>query len=164
MPTQTRDAVDTAPAELLTDEVKSQLQEAIKTVSEKQLREFVAELARKEPAAERELVKMLLVPRSKRKRADEVQSRWMACANCRVEYDVGEDRKAGECQYHPGELEPDYEAFVDDDYDETTIESEELMQEFPENYNWTCCGEDGTVEGCIAGKHVHGGESKKRKR
>ncbi|KZT54048.1 hypothetical protein CALCODRAFT_500388 [Calocera cornea HHB12733] len=106
MPATTRKVETPAAAAVpFTKESKDQLQQAIKTVSEERLRNVVAELVRKEPGAEKELMKALVVSRRKRKRGDEaleLLSRWETCANCKVEFDVGEERVEKECRYHDG--------------------------------------------------------------
>ncbi|KZO97345.1 hypothetical protein CALVIDRAFT_536362 [Calocera viscosa TUFC12733] len=165
MPTVTRQKAQSSAADSVpfTKDAKEQLRRAIKTVSEERLREIVTELASKEPIVEKELMKTLVVSGNKRKigiGATDLLSRWETCANCAKEFDVGEERKGKECHYHSGNLEPDYNAFGDDDEDPNT---EWYRKEYPENFNWSCCGEDGTTEGCVASTHEAGGMQKKRK-
>ncbi|EJT98216.1 hypothetical protein DACRYDRAFT_118936 [Dacryopinax primogenitus] len=137
------------PAEPTKNGVTNQLQEAIKTVSEKRLREIVVELVQTEPVVERALTK-LLASSGKRK------SRLTTCPRCQVEYEIGENGEYGQCLYHPGELIPDWTALEGYDYDETTIELDKMKRDFPELYKWACCGDDGSAEGCQSGTHVHG--------
>ncbi len=66
---------------------------------------------------------------------------------------------------HPGDTEPDYDMFVDHDEDcHGTIDSAEMREEFPENFKYTCCDQDGLSEGCKTGRHVESKAMYKRPR
>jgi hypothetical protein len=67
--------------------------------------------------------------------------------------------KNGTCVYHDGYLEVVDDPDVWPDHDEDChgrIDSTELRCDFPENYTWSCCGEDGNQIGCIEGEHRSG--------
>ena len=69
-----------------------------------------------------------------------------------MEFDTGYRDIAND---HSGETEPDYDMFVDHDEDcHGVIDSEEMREDFPENFKYTCCGQDGTSEGCRKGRHI----------
>lgn len=64
-----------------------------------------------------------------------------------------------------GELEPDYEMFVDHDENcHGTIDSSEMREEFPENFFYNCCDQDGLSKGCKTGRHVEESITYKRPR
>ncbi|EIM90952.1 uncharacterized protein STEHIDRAFT_49753 [Stereum hirsutum FP-91666 SS1] len=134
------------------EETRPQLLDAIQTVPEQRLRQLVTNLVYTLPAAEQALTDELVVVR---KRTREVASRWEVCDHCDEEFDVGTKRRQGECQYHPGDLEVNYEAFVDWDPDcHGPEDTPQNRRDFPENFQWNCCDEDGTVRGCEKGVHV----------
>jgi len=168
MPPKTRKAAPpTIDPETFTDDEKYHLQQAIKTVSEERLRELIGKLVRTEPGAEKELMKALVVTMKKRKRGTDVESlsRWETCAQCEVEYDVGEGREEGECRWHPGTLDPNWDLFEDiyTSDEASYVDTPETREDMPESFVWTCCKEDGTVEeGCQVGKHTPGGQKKRK--
>lgn len=54
-----------------------------------------------------------------------------------------------------GDLEADYERFVDWDEDvHGPMDSQENRRQYPENFVWSCCEKDGLVEGCTTGTHI----------
>jgi hypothetical protein len=58
---------------------------------------------------------------------------------------------------NPGETEPDEESDFWADHDEDIhgiIDSDELREQYPEGYVWTCCGKKGDEEGCELDVHV----------
>lgn len=64
-----------------------------------------------------------------------------------------------------GELEPDYDMFVDHDEDcHGTIDSAEMREDFPENFKYDCCDGDGLSKGCRTGRHVEEKTTYKRPR
>lgn len=75
---------------------------------------------------------------------------------------AGQDKPANN---RSGELEPDYEMFVDHDEDcHGRIDSSDMREQFPENFMYTCCDEDGLSEGCKTGRHVEENITYKRPR
>jgi hypothetical protein len=78
---------------------KTQLQDAIASVSETRLRAIIAKLALSNPAIENALIPELVATKPKRKHA---VSRWEMCAHCDEEFDVSEERDEEECVYHSG--------------------------------------------------------------
>ena len=63
----------------------------------------------------------------------------------------------------PGELEANYDAFVDWDEDvHGEIDTRENRRSYPENFIWTCCDRDGTQPGCVSAEHEPG-EGRKRR-
>ncbi|KAL1949269.1 hypothetical protein VTO73DRAFT_8150 [Trametes versicolor] len=80
--------------------------------------------------------------------------RWQICANCEEEYDAGAVRQAGECNYHTGRLEMNYDAWPDWDEDvHGEMDTAENRRLYPENFTWSCCGCDGTELGCVENEH-----------
>jgi len=99
------------------------------------------------------------------KLAPKLVQRWEVCEHCDQEYDVGIPNEHGECLYHDGDLECNYDAF--EDWDERChgpMDSSANRREYPENFVWNCCDGDGTTEGCIEDVHKPGGSRKKRAR
>lgn len=61
-----------------------------------------------------------------------------------------------------GILEVDYEAFADHDEDcHGPMDTDENRRQFPGNFIWSCCEEDGASEGCLKAPHTVG--NKKRR-
>lgn len=81
--------------------------------------------------------------------------RFAKCDHCGQEYDAL-DNDEESCEWHEGELECDYDhaAWGLWDTEWGPIDSEENQEAFPERFKWSCCGEDGTIDGCKYGKHV----------
>jgi hypothetical protein len=53
-------------------------------------------------------------------------------------------------------MEPDYESSFWADHDENchgTIDTEDMREEYPEGFTWTCCDKLGTEEGCTLSRH-----------
>ncbi|KAH9902833.1 hypothetical protein C8Q73DRAFT_785467 [Cubamyces lactineus] len=170
----------------LDDASRTQLHVAIATTSEERVREAFAALVDSLPAVTERVFQMLVATRpvapgereqeglgesgaagSSRQQARErvvMVPRWLVCANCREEYDAGTERQPDECNYHSGELEANYDAFVDWDEDvHGEIDTRENRRSYPENFNWTCCDRDGTQPGCVSAEHEPG-ERRKRAR
>ncbi|KII89662.1 hypothetical protein PLICRDRAFT_158759 [Plicaturopsis crispa FD-325 SS-3] len=148
---------------------RTQLHVAIATVPETRLREIVAKLVDTIPAVGNAFLKELVTKRAHTElRAGCSRSpvpRWEICANCEEEYDMSVEREDDECCYHPGQLKVNYESF--EDWDEDVHGPEDTPQnrrDFPENFNWTCCGENGMSDGCEVGEHVTGGPRPKKRR
>ncbi|KAK5951263.1 hypothetical protein OHC33_007681 [Knufia fluminis] len=77
------------------------------------------------------------------------------CANCGELLTGSDANEAGECTYHDGELEPNYDAFPDHDEEiHGRIDCEEMRVEFPDRFNWDCCDGTSKVDGCKKGRHV----------
>lgn len=88
------------------------------------------------------------------------------CVQCEISFDP-DDNNVKECQYHNGELEPDYESDVWAGHDEMchgTIDSDFCRNECPEGFVWTCCDKRGDEEGCKLGRHEADPERNKRRR
>ncbi|OBZ72362.1 hypothetical protein A0H81_07844 [Grifola frondosa] len=125
----------------LDDTAREQLRIAIATVSGARLRAVVIALAERIPAAEHALFEELVaMKRNKEKTTTEPVPRWEVCVNCDEEFDMGTHRVAGECRYHSGDLEADYDSFVD--WDESChgpIDTPANRRSYPENFTWNCC-------------------------
>ncbi|KJZ77596.1 hypothetical protein HIM_02773 [Hirsutella minnesotensis 3608] len=77
------------------------------------------------------------------------------CVRCDEVFNTN-DRDDEACEYHDGHLEVDDESDFWADHDEMchgTIDTEEMRKEYPEGFIWTCCGEDGTSDGCLRAMH-----------
>lgn len=169
------------------DESLAQLLAAIETVSEARLRSILANLIDTNDAVQRALFnELVIVPaqhqEQKRRRAEPVVSRYVACANCDEEFDIGQEREEGECRYHPGQsrafsfgiihcthtggfsgdLSVDYESFVDWDEDcHGPMDTSSNRREYPENFLWSCCDRDGTTPGCVSNEHTVGNKRRR---
>lgn len=64
----------------------------------------------------------------------------------------------GNCIYHDGHLDVDYDDDFWADHDEChgDIDSMELRNKFPEGYTWDCCNQRGDVDGCKSEWHQTG--------
>lgn len=61
-----------------------------------------------------------------------------------------------------GELEVNYEAFVDHDEGcHGPMDSADNRRAYPENFDWSCCDATGDAIGCVRGMHEAG---RKRRR
>ncbi|KAL7784098.1 cytochrome P450 [Trichoderma ceciliae] len=61
-----------------------------------------------------------------------------------------------ECRYHSGQLEVDWHGDFWADHDENChgiIDMDEMREEYPEGFVWTCCNKEGGEEGCRSGRH-----------
>ncbi|KAL7932100.1 hypothetical protein V8C35DRAFT_308482 [Trichoderma chlorosporum] len=76
------------------------------------------------------------------------------CVQCDLAFDPSSTTK--DCSYHNGELEVDYDGDFWADHDEDchgTIDTDEMREEFPEGFQWTCCNLSGDADGCQLGRH-----------
>ncbi|KAK6336988.1 hypothetical protein TWF718_009775 [Orbilia javanica] len=89
------------------------------------------------------------------------------CVRCGEVYELGgedgdEDEGGEGCWYHWGNRHVDIESEV---WEGMAMEivggcgdwegyEEGVLEEFAEGFRWDCCDEDGTVEGCVWGRHV----------
>ncbi|KIJ96504.1 hypothetical protein K443DRAFT_682295 [Laccaria amethystina LaAM-08-1] len=136
----------------LNEETRTQLRNAISTVSESRLREMLKTFVGTELAVEAALTKELITVR---RDTHAVVPRWETCATCGVEYDINLPRGNDECTFHPGVLAVDAK---------TSDEGPQGPSDGVENLKWTCCGKDGGSVGCVRGEHKPSEPSKKRKR
>jgi len=170
----------------LDDLQNSQLQIAIATTPELRLREILAAAVLKDPEIGLALFKELVAPRGRnlfdefsddgieRTRPDDEQphpqpqnlvTRWQVCLNCNDDYDASTPRVMGECVYHPGDLEVNEEEFVDhDERCHGPMDTKANRRDFPENFTWNCCQNNGRADGCEEDRHQPGGSKKKRAR
>lgn len=64
-----------------------------------------------------------------------------------------------------GKLEVDWDVWEDHDEDvHGEMDPEELRREFPVNYTYSCCDEDGTAGGCQTTRHKQKEQVSKRAR
>ncbi|KAK3370838.1 hypothetical protein B0T24DRAFT_627174 [Lasiosphaeria ovina] len=88
------------------------------------------------------------------------------CVQCEEAFDEAHNT-AKDCQYHNGELEPDYDSDFWADHDENChgiIDSDFCRKEYPEGFVWTCCDRVGTEDGCEFGRHESDPKRNKRHR
>ncbi|RDW85422.1 hypothetical protein BP5796_03747 [Coleophoma crateriformis] len=84
-----------------------------------------------------------------------MRPRYAACENCKKEFDVTDNHR-GDCVWHPGSKEPDYESDFWADHDENChgiIDQLGDEPEYDEGFLWSCCEESGSVKGCMKTKH-----------
>jgi len=140
---------------------RAKLHAAIFNVSEQRLRQVVADMMDTIPGVDSALAKEFLTLKRK---SQLMGQRWEKCANCDDEFDVSTEREHDECNFHPGELNLDEASFVD--WDEDThgpMDTPSNRREYPENFKWSCCGNDGLSEGCVTGQHEIAVPQKKRR-
>ncbi|KAJ7056705.1 hypothetical protein C8F01DRAFT_1086991 [Mycena amicta] len=132
----------------------AQLQAAVSTAPEARLRLVLTRLVARNAAVRRALAKDLLTVNAPAPATvARVVPRWETCENCRESYDVNAQDNE-ECVFHPGDLEVDYEKFVDWDEDcHGPMDSRGNRRDYPENFTWSCCDADGTAPGCVNGRH-----------
>ncbi|KAL0945387.1 hypothetical protein HGRIS_000881 [Hohenbuehelia grisea] len=147
---------------VLDESTRAQLHVAIASVSELRLRQVMALVVDSMPEAEL-LVARQLVTMRKRKHARPVP-RFEECVNCGEEFDLQEQREEEECKFHPGSMQVDEESFADhDEACHGPMDTEQNRLDFPENFLWTCCDDDGNSEGCVQGFHSSEGLQKRRR-
>ncbi|KAK4152401.1 hypothetical protein C8A00DRAFT_16291 [Chaetomidium leptoderma] len=78
------------------------------------------------------------------------------CLNCKQAYNEAQNA-ANACHYHSGiiEINHDSEAWVDCWGDEIH-DSEEMREDLPEGFMWSCCEKDMDAPGCMRGSHKQG--------
>ncbi|KAF8969099.1 hypothetical protein BDZ97DRAFT_1654046 [Flammula alnicola] len=145
----------------LNAETRAQLQTAIATVSETRLRQLLKALVETEVMVEATLTRELV---TLKRGTQDIVPRWEVCVHCDEEFDINILREDSECIFHPGELVASEMSFVDWDSDtHGPIDTPENRDQYPENFTWTCCEEDGRSSGCVRGEHKPA-VSRKRKR
>ncbi|OAX81482.1 hypothetical protein ACJ72_04177 [Emergomyces africanus] len=83
----------------------------------------------------------------------ELRARYAICENCDKEFDILNNPEDS-CYYHPEESVPNYDFF--EDHDENIhgiIDSDELREDFPDGYNYECCGGTGFDTPCTVDRH-----------
>ncbi|KAJ5729098.1 uncharacterized protein N7483_003606 [Penicillium malachiteum] len=82
------------------------------------------------------------------------------CQNCEKEFETDKNSSTA-CRYHPRRSEPTDEMYVDtwgaEQY-EFEIDSEAMREDFPENFEFTCCSATlkDNPHGCGVGLHIDG--------
>lgn len=87
----------------LNQETRTQLRQAIATVSEARLRRLLNTLLETDQAVEIALTRELVTVKRENKT---VVPRWATCANCDEDFDVNLGQGEDECVFHPGMLTP----------------------------------------------------------
>ena len=85
----------------LNEETRSQLQNAISTVSETRLRQLLKFLVETDKTVEAALTRELV---TLKRGTQKIVPRWEACRNCEKEFDTNTIREDTECDFHPGQL------------------------------------------------------------
>ncbi|KAF4974375.1 hypothetical protein FZEAL_8707 [Fusarium zealandicum] len=86
------------------------------------------------------------------------------CVQCDETFTSG-DNNDKECAYHWGELEVDDSRDFWADHDENChgiIDTEEMRDEYPEGFIWSCCDQLGNTTGCKFGRHESHPDKSKR--
>ncbi|KAG7090026.1 hypothetical protein E1B28_011647 [Marasmius oreades] len=145
---------------VINEHSRAQLRAALKTVPTTRLQEILMALIEQIPAVERAMTKEFVVSRAKalkrhREEDDESEPEHVErCTKCHREYDAAVEPENGACSFHPGNMEPNRGMFVDWDEDvHGPIDCEKTRKEYPANFSWSCCEEDGVSSGCV--KTVH---------
>lgn len=152
----------------LNEETRSQLQNAISTVSEKRLRQLLKVLIETDMAVEAALTRELV---TLKRGSQKIVPRWETCGKCDEEFDTNTIREGTECEFHPGkyvcvskrdsrfikisgELEVLEENFADwDEACHGPMDTPANRRSYPENFQWTCCDNVGLSSGCVQGEH-----------
>lgn len=163
---------------LINAETRALLRNAISTVAEAHLRQVLDNLIVTNPAVEVALTKEFVTVT---REPDIVAPRWEACVHCDYDFDIHSQRQQDECRFHPGrclgvpsfmfsrmpflgELEVNYEKFVDWDEDvHGPMDTPNNRRQYPENFTWTCCELDGQGIGCVQGEHKIAVQRKRRR-
>ncbi|PVH96153.1 hypothetical protein DM02DRAFT_599716 [Periconia macrospinosa] len=146
------------------DNDRALLSSAIETATPSRLRKAFQEICDKSPEAFNLACSALLTKPgtaaaaegSNAASAGDKRKRFEICIQCEKEYNV-ETNDEKSCVWHSGELDVDDDDDFWADHDEDIhgiIDSDELREQYPEGYTWSCCGErGGTSEGCERGPH-----------
>ncbi|KAJ4493076.1 hypothetical protein C8J55DRAFT_556046 [Lentinula edodes] len=153
------DSSDSAEVQINRDS-RTRLYLALAAISETQIRSILNQLIEQVPAVEYALTRELVT--LKRKLNHDYERHIERCTNCHEEFDTHTKRSNTECSFHPGSLKPNWNSFPDWDEDvHGPIDAEETRREYPENFMWSCCKEDGESEGCVHGAHQSANPHKK---
>ncbi|KAJ5633928.1 hypothetical protein N7528_001770 [Penicillium herquei] len=151
---------------------------AIDTVPEKILREVFKSICTELPEARDQAAKQLLVENTTSENDEESDSnidsekpstsktnaskpkmvvpRYAVCQNCEKDFETDKNSSTA-CRYHPRRSEPTDELYGDTYGEERYgIDSEDMRQEYPDYFEFPCCGatlEDNS-HGCEVGLHV----------
>ncbi|KJZ77597.1 hypothetical protein HIM_02774 [Hirsutella minnesotensis 3608] len=76
------------------------------------------------------------------------------CARCRTAFNQ-DDKDAKACQDHDGDMDedPEIDFYVDVWEGDPEVNMDEMREESPEKFIWSCCKERGDSEGCKTGAH-----------
>ena len=97
---RSEDDSDSSEIEItLNEETRSQLQNAISTVSETRLRQILKFLVETDETVEASLTRELV---TLKRGTQKIVPRWEACRNCDEEFDTNTIREDTECNFHPG--------------------------------------------------------------
>ncbi|KAF2806761.1 uncharacterized protein BDZ99DRAFT_85047 [Mytilinidion resinicola] len=171
-------ATTTNVLDLTTDnEIKPELLNAIESVKASTLRSVLMQLCQKSTICASNLEEIMLVPDpqlqstttngsatngSKKRKLETKTSRYARCVQCKEDYDIVLNEQSGEeqsCRRHEGVLEMNEDAFPDDDDvqyygHKIDVETDWRVDEFPEDFTWTCCGQHGKeAEPCLRSRH-----------
>ncbi|KAL1637581.1 hypothetical protein SLS58_009254 [Diplodia intermedia] len=96
---------------------------------------------------------------------------FVECTRCNRKFEAVADNNLGDCVWHDGPLNVDYDHEIWSDWCDRTfgpLDSEENMRSNfhanPEGFVWTCCGARGDSNGCRRGPHQQREASIKRMR
>ncbi|KAG8626355.1 hypothetical protein KVT40_005300 [Elsinoe batatas] len=142
------------------------VEHAIRAADKDRLRAVLLAVV-KLPEAKAFVERQLLVPTSPGdNNTASKRKRYEHCVNCKEEFDVNFNDEVA-CRWHDGELEVDWDGDFWADHDEDchgTIDTEDMREEYPEGFTWSCCDEPGGSEGCQVGEHEGGREVREGKR
>ena len=100
-------------------------------------------------------------PIRKKFRSAPVKVKHALCTQCGEVFSSAENDQDA-CNWHDDELEVDDDKYDWPDHDEDchgVIDSFDMRLEYPENFTWACCDEDGGVtDGCTTGRHASKGD------
>ncbi|CAK5269276.1 unnamed protein product [Mycena citricolor] len=147
---------------------RAQLRAAIQSTPEHRLRQTLVRLIDSDAAVYSALARELLVvgTRAPEPPASTVRvlPRWETCENCGESYDVNSAAQDA-CVFHPGEMEAVEERFPDwDEQCHGPMDTQENQQEYPENFDWSCCEAAGDANGCVKSRHTPAVSKNKRRR
>ncbi|KXN84879.1 hypothetical protein AN958_12009 [Leucoagaricus sp. SymC.cos] len=135
----------------LNEETRTRLKNVINTVSATRLRDALVGLIDREQAIEIALTREFI---TLNRETHAIVPRWEMCQNCHEDYDVNTERQDDECEFHPGDLEVDEDAFADhDERVHGPMDTEQNRNDFPEGFIWSCCEGHGDAPGCVQDRH-----------
>lgn len=94
-------------------------------------------------------------PLTKTSKSNLLRPRYVVCFNCDQEFDVTRNKK-GDCVWHETDAEAivDHDVFADHDPDcHGPYDQDWIRDEWPEAFEYECCGKDLTSKGCRVTKH-----------
>ncbi|KAJ5182124.1 hypothetical protein N7449_012271 [Penicillium cf. viridicatum] len=131
---------------------------AINDASDQRLRVVLKSICAKNDQARKEAESQFLVMATDTEESSDSNKRavprYAVCINCEKEFDVTTNTEKN-CRYHPEGNEPTGEDLFVDNWDEFEVDTDEMCEDFPPCFTFTCCNvnlED-NPHGCVTDFH-----------